>query len=223
MLWLNENAGAVQAMATIVLVVVTLHYAWSTRRMLRLQRASELARFEPIVVLTSLTWFPHFAGGEHSAFRVTVRNVGAGPAFDLTVHLIPHRHTTGPAYPLVRRDEPSFYLEGSTQEDITLPVRPDKFGSHDAMLAAVDAFENGLDMRMWVHYRDGFGIRRTTYSVFSRDDEGNYHVSEPPVRVVYPPAWKRAIYNVLPWKHSDLEPTSGAPRETEATRKGAAE
>lgn len=95
----------------------------------------------------------------------------------------------------MRRDEPSFYLEGSTQEDLTLPVRADKSSSPEAMPRLIEAFEQGLDMRMWVHYRDGFGAHKTTYSVFARDDEGNYHVSEPPVRVIYPPPWKRAVYS----------------------------
>lgn len=103
MKWLNDNAGAVQAIATIVLVVVTAWYVIHTRRMARKatdsaraadelvaeSRLARMAQFEPLLIPTRVRYHPYRAQSlagvpevtEH--LEVEVTNVGPSPAYSI--------------------------------------------------------------------------------------------------------------------------------------------
>lgn len=96
--WLNQNAGAVQAISTIVLVAVTVYYAWATKHIAReTQTMAEgtertykqtqrqiLDATLPVLtfrIKASVVIFqPH-----PSRFTLEVYNAGYGPAIDVTL------------------------------------------------------------------------------------------------------------------------------------------
>lgn len=200
MQWLNANAGAVQAIATIVLVAVTLHYAWSTHRLSRDQRESQLARFRPFVVLTSFTWFSEHSVTHEPTVRVTIRNLGLGPAFDLGLQVIPSSLKHGPIFHLVGDSRPNFCMDGSGQEELFFPIR----GAAGLTRPVIEALEQGDTARTWVRYRDGLGQQHTNYMTFATDERGVYHISEAPTGVSYPSKRLVRIYRLIPWKRKRL-------------------
>lgn len=80
--WMNENAAAIQAISTVVLVVVTIFYAVSTRRLARDSELSRLAEFEPALTPVSLTYRTHVDSGAVE-FKLRVANDGRGTAYDV--------------------------------------------------------------------------------------------------------------------------------------------
>jgi len=74
--WLNDNSGAVQAIATATLVVVTAVYAWSTHRMAREMAETRRGSLRPIIGINP-------SKRDHSVISTRIENYGAGPALDV--------------------------------------------------------------------------------------------------------------------------------------------
>lgn len=202
--WFDAHGVAVQAAATVLLAAVTIHYAVSAQRLWKDQRASQLARFRPIVVPTSLTWFPKHNVTHEPTARITIRNVGLGPAFDLTVQLIPTACREGPSIRCLRSDKPDLYLEGSSQEEVFLPIGEEASGETTTSGNVVSALGAGKDVGLWIRYRDAFAHQRTTYALFRKDEFDAYFVADGPSEITYPSAWKLKLYAILPWKRGRL-------------------
>lgn len=85
MRWLNDNAGAVQALSTVLLVLVTIYYAVSTRRLAKDGQLSRLAAFEPVLVPVSLTCraVTINQGARVVEFSLRLANSGQGTAYSV--------------------------------------------------------------------------------------------------------------------------------------------
>ncbi|MHB8867488.1 MAG: hypothetical protein ACYC6T_08275 [Thermoleophilia bacterium] len=202
--WLDAHGAAVQAAATVVLVAVTVHYAWTTSRLWRDQRRSQLARFTPLVVATSLTWLPNRGIPHEPTVRTTLRNVGLGPAFDLIVEFIPATCEEGPRFRCLRSDKPDLYLEGSSQEEVFFPIRAETSGEKTRPDDVVNALIAGEDVRLWIRYRDALARQRKTHVVFKKDEFGAYFVADGPTEITYPPTWKLKLHALFHWKRGRL-------------------
>lgn len=80
--WLNENSGAIQALLTAVLVIVTTVYVVLTGRLARESRAMREAQTRPHVRAAAQLdprWW--------RMVNLVVENLGNGPAFDVRFHL----------------------------------------------------------------------------------------------------------------------------------------
>lgn len=81
--WFNANAGTVQALATVVLVLITIHYAFQTQRQVGEMRRTREAESAPYVTASLET--PH---GDDTVSLV-VRNHGRTAARDVRVQIDP--------------------------------------------------------------------------------------------------------------------------------------
>lgn len=88
--WLNANGPAVQASAALVtalatagLLVVTGWYAKTSDKLVKGQHLAELIRHEPLVVIAST--IVERSNGEPERVRLSVRNIGHGPAYHVFV------------------------------------------------------------------------------------------------------------------------------------------
>jgi len=77
-----EWIAAVQAGTTVILVLVTLHYAWSTHRMVEEARRQRVAAFRPVLIanINNEKWT---LADPKIKFDLIVTNAGAGPALDI--------------------------------------------------------------------------------------------------------------------------------------------
>src|SRR5690242_2507536 len=100
--WLNSNAGAVQSISTIVLVLVTIYYAWSTRQIATetqdmataTEQVAELTRQQQVAATSPVIVFRLVRYEKRIDIRPTIRefdvevvNVGVGPALDFQIHV----------------------------------------------------------------------------------------------------------------------------------------
>ncbi len=116
--WLNDNSGAVQALTTTVLVVITVYNVWMTRVMaratvnmaeagerLRLDSARPVTAFRLDVVESKGSWVFRIEGAPSTdRFILELVNAGVGPALDLDVEirdsLLRYFRKRSPAFPL---------------------------------------------------------------------------------------------------------------------------
>ena len=78
--WLNSNSGAITAIATAVLVVITGFYAWVTKKILEENQQMRLAFQKPIIAI-----YLHSAITRtgYTSVCLFVENIGVGPAYDV--------------------------------------------------------------------------------------------------------------------------------------------
>ena len=76
--WLNDNSGAIVAIFTVVLVFITIYYAWQTRNSVKIMQDAENARVRPYihVYLEQMEIC-------HSFLYLIIENRGNTPAFDV--------------------------------------------------------------------------------------------------------------------------------------------
>jgi hypothetical protein len=80
--WLNENAGAVQAVATIVVVAVTAIYAALTRAIATATKRQAEAVLTPVLD-QYIDQTKEASGSTVTPIRVKYRNLGDGPALNI--------------------------------------------------------------------------------------------------------------------------------------------
>ena len=86
---LNNNSGAIIAIATIALVGVTIYYAWVTRRMLEENRRARLDAQKPQIAIYAGERYERLGrGDEAQSIFLCVENMGTGPAFDVNFDLV---------------------------------------------------------------------------------------------------------------------------------------
>lgn len=100
--WLNANAGAVQGIATVVLVVLNIYYVVSTRSIAAetrdmstaTEQLTELTRQQQVDATLPVIGFRLLHGEQYHnrqptlwEFRVEIVNVGVGPALDFDVSI----------------------------------------------------------------------------------------------------------------------------------------
>ena len=115
--WLNENSGAVQAIAAVVVVGLTATLVWVTWQYVRLtKRISETAQrqlsaaMQPVLSLEVLEEGTHFKFGERIKIRGTIgiANRGQQPvkikAISAVVRLRSTKETEPVLYPITDRD-----------------------------------------------------------------------------------------------------------------------
>lgn len=76
--WLNTNAGAVQAIATLTLVIITAYYAWQTKRNVQLLEKAEKESHRPrvaIYIIQREEWL--------NLIDLVIGNYGSGVARDI--------------------------------------------------------------------------------------------------------------------------------------------
>lgn len=102
--WLNDHNGLVTAIATVLLALTTIYYAYVTRGLLKenvlLRRASDQPQMVAFVT-------PHNEIG--SIVDMIVQNVGTGPAYDVSIELIGNPADIaahGARLPLTRTESP---------------------------------------------------------------------------------------------------------------------
>ena len=96
---LNSNSGAIIAIATIVLVGVTIYYAWVTRKILKESERVRLDAQKPtIAVFAGERYETLGRRDEAQSLFLCVENVSTGPAYDVNLELadlsvsLPTRH-----------------------------------------------------------------------------------------------------------------------------------
>lgn len=90
--WLNQNAGAIQAVSTLVLVAITAYYARQTRHQVRQAERQTLESQRPVVVAANAAQIVRYAKDlvikwSNDPRYVSVTNIGAGPALNLAVRV----------------------------------------------------------------------------------------------------------------------------------------
>ena len=80
--WFNTYQGAISAIATVVLTMTTMVYAWHTAVLARENRLLRQAGMEPEIV-AYLSPHPRFTGG----LLFILANVGRGPALDVSFRI----------------------------------------------------------------------------------------------------------------------------------------
>ena len=98
--WLNDNSGAVQAIAVIALAAITLLYAWrthaistATRRQAEEIRQQRLDERRPVLLIDLANYRgkmarPSSEDAYPDEIKARVTNVGSGPAIDIDVAAI---------------------------------------------------------------------------------------------------------------------------------------
>lgn len=97
--WLNDNAGAIQAIASVILVFVTGFYAWRNHQLTQLtnkmadtaNKAVEESRNQyrnSVMPTLTLDWPSGFAPNSLHGFAMVVNNIGTGPALDIGAKVI---------------------------------------------------------------------------------------------------------------------------------------
>ena len=167
--WLNENQGAVIALANVALVVMTGVYVWLTLLVVR-QTRSALAGALLTVLEVTYDGTVYVGNDERHEFNVHVVNVGNGPAIDLRAELtlggirmeghgerwgptdlagVAQAHEPRPAPP---PDPPGMTtIRGSALEDAFTFFAP------DGWIPPASGF---LDARARVTWRDSLGVHR---------------------------------------------------------------
>lgn len=118
--WLNDNSGAIQGVATVVLVLLTIYYAKSTRdiaqetrdmtsateQMVAVTRQEQLDDDRPVIAFRLLRYDDQFdTAPSANEFRVELINAGIGPALDCEVEIVGSPlniyYSRGPVLPMV--------------------------------------------------------------------------------------------------------------------------
>lgn len=101
--WFNDNAGAAQGIPTVVLVIVTIYYAWSTRQiatetrdmatateqLTQLTREQQLDDDRPVIVFRIVQESPSFMDAPlRQEFALELVNAGVGPALDVNLEIV---------------------------------------------------------------------------------------------------------------------------------------
>lgn len=126
--WLNANTGLVQAIATVVLVLVTAYYAYLTRALARESRLSTIARFEPLLTPVSVTYRTTARKGsadeiESATYTARVANSGRGTAYSIRASLAAGAHKLEGRFPMAPFRLPRD-LPGVIQEEDPRPPSP---------------------------------------------------------------------------------------------------
>ncbi len=78
LIFLNLNGGAVQALSTIVLVIITGYYAWQTKKTVReIERQTNLQQMPILKILTHGEW----------ACSFMLKNIGKGAALNIELRI----------------------------------------------------------------------------------------------------------------------------------------
>lgn len=82
----NQNIGAVQAISTILLVIITCYYAWQTRKTVIELYTQRTLGIKPILLPKELCIHDKKAwGGKYSCINCILKNIGRGPALNIYV------------------------------------------------------------------------------------------------------------------------------------------
>jgi hypothetical protein len=179
MQWLNENAGGVQAITAIVIVVLTAALVWVTWRYVTLTKSMALtlreqlaASFQPNVEMTLTDRF-RGQGNEHGRYSETVagtiivRNKGNLPLKVVTV-----------AMKLIY-DGAAFPVQTVTVDAKQRVVAPDE--TTQFILLTIDLPPGGstapYEQIAQIHCSDLAGVSKHSFSVSSREENRTYQSS----------------------------------------------
>ena len=81
--WINANSATVQAVSTVVLVMVTAYYAWQTRTTNR-----RMAQANKLSVMPAIVMEKEFVGANQpNPWSAIIKNIGNGPAVNLKIEV----------------------------------------------------------------------------------------------------------------------------------------
>jgi|GEM_PF-3879788 len=86
--FLNTNSGAIQALSTIALVLVTIYYAYQTKKTVAMMVKQQKSNSLPIVVPEEFSIINNRCNNHHLyCVDFNLANIGNGPAFNIMVEL----------------------------------------------------------------------------------------------------------------------------------------
>ncbi len=106
---LNANSGALSALFSGVVTVATVVYAWLTARLVQETRQMRQVQTEPRVQVTyrvSETWI--------NFLDISIKNIGLGPAYDITFSIKSQTESKGAAELLQRLSQLASFSRGLT-------------------------------------------------------------------------------------------------------------
>lgn len=168
-------AAVVQAVATIVLVVITFGYAKSTRRQASSTIETSRNAWLPVVVPTNLdaVMSPQGAQPRLPIARVRVHNQGAGPALGVTMHLVEWRGST-PVRVTQDRGIPPLAVDDSRPSPSSVPdsirfVGDSGHPDYDRWSSVASSSTVDIVWGIRIDYMDVFG-RRFSVTQVAGDD-----------------------------------------------------
>ena len=169
---INKNSGALSAIFSGVVTVATVIYAWLTAKLVNETRRMREAQTEPHIQVTYRTrdeWI--------NLLDVAVRNIGLGPAYDITFQLRAE-HVGDEKNDLVD----SLEKLGCFSKGLAYLGPNQEFSSFWTSL--MDGHASKLDMRVLVicRYRNATGIRYEIQCVLDISElKGISRIGEPPL------------------------------------------
>lgn len=119
--WLDSHAGAIGALATVVLVVVTYLYMRLTKALVRLQAEQMQRAVEPLVV-------PQVLGADPDGLLLRLTSVGSGPAID--VYVLPEDESQQPG-PRIQGDRYVPAIPPGAHHDFKLAIDERRISDHE--------------------------------------------------------------------------------------------